>query len=726
MKRKIMIVVTSIIGILAIALAIILPIAIQNNLSNSKGFRNIKIHNIIGESSIVRNDKSLKAYKDMNLRNGDSIQTGAEAEMVLKLDSDKYIYIGKNSNVDLTSIKNKKTKTVLRVNAGSIVSEVKNKLTDLEEFEVETPNSTMAIRGTTFAVDVQNTDDGMKIDYRLTSGKIEVGVLENNDGYIDASLFNMLPMQQITIQVEEAGILADDSLTYAVDAYRKNDTANIFNYETVDEYVKAEHSNYVTLSFKELGIEDIQDIQYVLKYNTEDDEIRCVALDSTFDVGDKKNLLVYDSKTEFTIVAHAVQKQGYYVSSWKINYEDSKIYDHDDCEIAITKSSLIVPNYSEAIPYRIGFYASNYDNTIKVNDELVTSRTTIEIAGYANIEISLADGYDFAGAYQNIGNNVELISKETKFKYYPKENATVFFLFISGDENLEIIDKNGNVLGTGTTVDRIDINGGFSIDSFKFRVDGKELDHSIINYLFTSLRQDEAVAPNDLNIGESYYLTFAANFPVNSLIKKLQVRIYDSSMEADVVVTSNVYNDMVKVNNQVINSEYNEKTSKVRIDVDYDKSEYSYLGIYYYNPLTNAETLITTDTAFEENTFEGNYYYNVKFITANLATYYTNMYHDGEFVPDEYMTLSYQQEFDPFEFDFEVEGSRDDEEPYPYDSAKIKAEDAKSLIVCEIRNENQQVVENVDTSIAQATYMISYYLKDNENIRWNLTVSIGN
>ena len=724
MKRKIMIVITSIIGILAIALAIILPIAIHNG-TGIRGFRNIKIHQINGESSIVRNTKSLKAYKDMNLRNGDTIQTGADAELVLRLDEDKYIYVGKNSNVDLTSIKNTKTRTVLRVNVGSIVSEVKNKLTDLEEFEVETPNSTMAIRGTTFAVDVENKDDEKVVTYRLAEGKIELSVLDQFESIINAGIFNMLPMEQITITATNDGIIEGADLTEAL-SNKGTDNYKETTYQSVVDYIS--QSNNVSLVFKELTLDDIVDIQRVLPYNR-DNEIRCVSIYSTFDVNNEKDLVVYDSTKKFTINAHAMNKRGYLVTSWKVNGET--VSGGKDVEIVIDKTSLIEPIYEEATPYNILINSNYFNNEIYVNDELITEATVMEIKGYADIKVIPNEEYDFIGLYESNGNMPEvLISTETEFSYLANKDSDIVFVFATNSGTaspLSVYDEDNKITLGLAAVTPVDLHESYDPLNYSYTIERHKVDSSVITYTIKESRSQKEVSLDELQINETYEITFMAVYPHNTFVANGLIKTFDSSKEADVVVTSSVYGGgMVKVNDQEINSEYSITTSNVKIEVYYDNSEYSYLGIYYYNPLLKTETLITTNTTFEEDTFEGSYYYNVKFITGNLDTYNTYMYYNGEFVSDEYMSLSYQQEFDPFNFDFEVQGGRNDEEPYPYDSATIKAADAKELITCEIRNENQQIVDHVDTSALQSTYMISYYLNGNENIRWNLTVTVTN
>ena len=123
------------------------------------GYRNIKIVELEGDATITRKEKEYDAYVNMSLRSNDNILVKEASSLILKLDSDKYLYVGEKSNIDLVSSNKDSSKTLIKVNEGSIVSEVKNKLSDFEEFGVETPNSTMAIRGTTFGISVTKSND---------------------------------------------------------------------------------------------------------------------------------------------------------------------------------------------------------------------------------------------------------------------------------------------------------------------------------------------------------------------------------------------------------------------------------------------------------------------------------------------------------------------------------------------------------------------------------------
>ena len=123
-KKKKLIIISSIIAAVIIIVGVVIAIILANT-PKDKGYRSIKIQEIDGNVLINRNNKENEAYKGMNLKSGDNIKTSEDSHTILKLDLDKYIYIGASSNIDLTSSKKDSSKTIIRVNEGSIVTEVK-------------------------------------------------------------------------------------------------------------------------------------------------------------------------------------------------------------------------------------------------------------------------------------------------------------------------------------------------------------------------------------------------------------------------------------------------------------------------------------------------------------------------------------------------------------------------------------------------------------------------
>ena len=335
--------------LIAIVVGIYIVPTLQEKMEADESYRSIKIESLEGEAVVKRSDKNLNVYLDMNLRSGDSLETKANSSVVVKLDEDKYIYVGENSKIDLISSEKNSEKTIIRVNEGSIVTEVKNKLKTNETFDVETPNSTMAIRGTTFKVAVTINNNSYDINYSLIEGKITLSVIEKTDDGYQASVFDIKPMEVFNLAVGEDSVIKDNELNDVIEKLGSEDnTVVVKEYEKVDEYTSVDENVQVTKD--ELTESDIAGDLEVLKNNTDKDTVRIVAKLATFDVykNDAKveeNLYKYESKDEYTISAYAIPKEGYHVIGWMIDGENA--VNGSSLKFKVTKSCSIEPIYEE-------------------------------------------------------------------------------------------------------------------------------------------------------------------------------------------------------------------------------------------------------------------------------------------------------------------------------------------------------------------------------------------
>lgn len=148
--------------------------------NREKAYRNIFVTEVTGKVTVNRGDiEDLKVSEGMNLQSGDEVLTGEGAKLTLRLDDDKYVVVDENSKLVLIAKGTKEdSKTALELEYGAVFSDIKNKLSENSEYEVVTPSSTMAVRGTQFEVvyrkksEKDGTGAAMKI---LTfEGKVEV------------------------------------------------------------------------------------------------------------------------------------------------------------------------------------------------------------------------------------------------------------------------------------------------------------------------------------------------------------------------------------------------------------------------------------------------------------------------------------------------------------------------------------------------------------------------
>ena len=134
------------VGLIVIAIAVFIVIKISNG---KQSYRNIEVLETMGKSIVYRDDKEILAYEAMKLRSGDTITVNENSFLRMKLDKDKYVYLEGAALIHLIAEGNDTdSRTVINVELGTMVTEVQNKLSDKSSFEINTPNTTMAIRGT--------------------------------------------------------------------------------------------------------------------------------------------------------------------------------------------------------------------------------------------------------------------------------------------------------------------------------------------------------------------------------------------------------------------------------------------------------------------------------------------------------------------------------------------------------------------------------------------------
>ena len=144
------------IGLAAIAVVVIIIIALSGK---NDAYRSVKIIEIGGTANIDRDGKTLAALENMNLRTGDSLETKEESFARMKLDEDKYVYLAENSRISLVAEGTAAdSKSIIYINKGEMLTEVQNKLSARSSYDVVTPNTTMAIRGTKTLTTVKEVD----------------------------------------------------------------------------------------------------------------------------------------------------------------------------------------------------------------------------------------------------------------------------------------------------------------------------------------------------------------------------------------------------------------------------------------------------------------------------------------------------------------------------------------------------------------------------------------
>ena len=165
-KKRRWIIIGSIVVLFIIIVAILLVI-------KSNGYRVIKVENYEGTVTLERNSAEENIFKGMSLKSKDTVTTGTASVIELLADSDKHILAKENTCFSINAKGNEKNgKIAINLEYGSTLVEIDNKLEDGSEFEVDTPNATASVRGTTFEVSYDKDKNETVIV--VTEGVVEV------------------------------------------------------------------------------------------------------------------------------------------------------------------------------------------------------------------------------------------------------------------------------------------------------------------------------------------------------------------------------------------------------------------------------------------------------------------------------------------------------------------------------------------------------------------------
>lgn len=146
----------------AVTLLVVAAVVVTAIIMNS-GYRTIVVDELNGITNIINNNKSSEAFSGQHLVSGDDVTVTSNSDLTLLLDADKYVYAEENTHFWIEAKgKLNNTRTDIFMDEGSNLFRIDNKLTEDEEFTVDTPNSTMSVRGTVFRVSLRTDANGDK------------------------------------------------------------------------------------------------------------------------------------------------------------------------------------------------------------------------------------------------------------------------------------------------------------------------------------------------------------------------------------------------------------------------------------------------------------------------------------------------------------------------------------------------------------------------------------
>ena len=157
-----------------------IALAATHFLKGQEFYRSILIYELQGSANIEREGAgNIKAAEDLYLESGDRLTVADGSSMRLKLDDDKYVMVEENSVLAIEAAGNEEdSKTKIQLEQGAITSEIQNPLSTDSTYEVNSPNSVMAVRGTIFRVETETDEDGENYTkVSVFDGKVSMGAL---------------------------------------------------------------------------------------------------------------------------------------------------------------------------------------------------------------------------------------------------------------------------------------------------------------------------------------------------------------------------------------------------------------------------------------------------------------------------------------------------------------------------------------------------------------------
>lgn len=176
-------------------------------------YRMIKIFDLMGSATIERSGiGELDAYKEMNLESGDIVDVHEGSTMHLNLDDDKYIQLDGGTRLELIATGTASDSlTTINLMEGTILNEITSPLSEGSSYTVNTPKSTMAVRGTSFVVSVeQNPDGSYMTNLYAFHGVVEVQLIDE-EGNPKGETVRVLEDQAVAIMTTQNDATTNDA-----------------------------------------------------------------------------------------------------------------------------------------------------------------------------------------------------------------------------------------------------------------------------------------------------------------------------------------------------------------------------------------------------------------------------------------------------------------------------------------------------------------------------------
>ena len=204
----------------AIAVVAIVVALIYIFTGGEDAYRSIKVFEIDGTCKVERDGDTLDAFKNMALSSGDTLTVGEGSFTRLKLDDDKYVYLEANTKINLTATGTANdSKTMVYIERGSMLTEVKKKLSATSSYDIVTPNTTMSIRGTKTLTEVyEDVLGAIKTSAAVVEGQVKFSTIQKDKtGKAVIVSTDLTVGQGYGVTTESKDLLSEDDVKHIAD-----------------------------------------------------------------------------------------------------------------------------------------------------------------------------------------------------------------------------------------------------------------------------------------------------------------------------------------------------------------------------------------------------------------------------------------------------------------------------------------------------------------------------
>ena len=173
-----------VIVIVALVVVGIIAAVVYKNRDKVEAQRTARVIEINGPCNILREGAVINAVADMPLYSGDTFYSGIDASARIMIDDDKFLYLDSTTRINFSASGTPdETHTLIFVETGSMLTEVKEKLADGESFDIVTPNSFMEIHGTkTLTEVVTNASGAIRTSTAVIEGNVKYSTVIKQNG----------------------------------------------------------------------------------------------------------------------------------------------------------------------------------------------------------------------------------------------------------------------------------------------------------------------------------------------------------------------------------------------------------------------------------------------------------------------------------------------------------------------------------------------------------------